>query len=123
VDWENWSERSDRIALVASEVSNNRCWLWAEPRIASDTGTGVIAPCFGEERGVALEFNVLALIKGDERYVYVYDDESRATLVEMFHEQAADPKLTLNWFDAAVLAQKAAEQAASQPEPAVKGRF
>jgi hypothetical protein len=86
VGWANWSERSDRIALVAHEVSNNRCWLWAEPRIASDTGTGVIAPCFGEERGVALEFNVLALIKGDERYVYVYDDESRATLVEMFHQ-------------------------------------
>lgn len=72
---------------------------------------------------MALEFNVLALIKGEEKYVYVYDDESRAALVEMFHEQAADPTLTLNWFDAAVLSQKAAEQALSQSEPAVKARF
>ena len=61
------------------------------------------------------EFNVLALIKGNDRYVYVYDDESRAALLEAFQEQAADQQLSLNWFDAAVLTQKAQEQAASQP--------
>lgn len=64
---------------------------------------------------MAREFNVIALIKGDERYVYVYDDESRAALVEAFQEQAADKRLSLNWFDAAILSQKAQEQAASQP--------
>ena len=58
------------------------------------------------------EFNVLALIKGEERYVYVYDDASRSPLLETFRDQAADPELSLNWFDAAVLAQKAREQAA-----------
>jgi hypothetical protein len=57
------------------------------------------------------EFNVLALVKGGERYVYVYDDESRPALLETFREQAADPALSLNGFDAAVLAQKAREQA------------
>jgi hypothetical protein len=60
---------------------------------------------------VADEFNVLALVKGKERYVYVYDDESRARVMELFRTQAADPALSLNWFDAAVLAQKAREQA------------
>ena len=29
------------------------------------------------------EFNVLALIKDEERYVYVYDDESRETLLRL----------------------------------------
>jgi hypothetical protein len=58
------------------------------------------------------ELNVLALIKGDERYVYVYDDPSRATLVEALHAQAANPQLSLNWFDAVVLTQKAEEQGA-----------
>jgi hypothetical protein len=73
---------------------------------------------------VAREFNVIALIKGDERYVYVYDDDSRAALVEALNEQAADQRLSLNWFDAAVLTQKAQEQAASAPpEPVAKGRF
>ncbi len=57
------------------------------------------------------EFNVLALIKGDERYVYVYDDASRSPLLETFRDQAADPELSLNWFDAAILTQKAREQA------------
>jgi hypothetical protein len=61
---------------------------------------------------VGREFNVLALIKGDERYVYVYDDASRSPLLETFRDQAADPELSLNWFDAAVLTQKAREQAA-----------
>ena len=61
---------------------------------------------------MAVELNVLALIKGDERYVYVYDDVSREALVETFHDQAADPALALNWFDAAVLTRKSEEQCA-----------
>ena len=64
---------------------------------------------------VGREFNVLALIKGEERYVYVYDDSSRAPLLETFRTQADDPNLSLNWFDAAVLTQKAYEQAAGAP--------
>lgn len=62
---------------------------------------------------MAQEFNVLALIKGNERYVYVYDDASRSPLLETFRTQAADPDLSLNWFDVAVLTQKAREQAAA----------
>jgi hypothetical protein len=59
---------------------------------------------------VRREFNVLALVKGAERYVYVYDDDSRRSLLDAFQEQAADPQLSLNWFDAAVLAQKVRAQ-------------
>ena len=62
------------------------------------------------------EFNVLALIKDEERYVYVYDDESREMLIQSLQDQAADPVLRLNWFDAAVLTRKAQEQAASAPK-------
>jgi hypothetical protein len=70
---------------------------------------------------VASELNVLALIKGDERYVYVYDDESRTDLLATFRAQAADPLLSLNWFDVAVLTQKAHEQAhAAAPAEAVR---
>ena len=56
------------------------------------------------------EFNVLALVKGQERYIYVYDDESRHQLIGSFRDQAADPALSLNWFDAMVLTKKAREQ-------------
>jgi hypothetical protein len=57
------------------------------------------------------EFNVLALIKGTERYIFVYDDASREPLIDAFRNQAADPNLSLNWFDATVLTEKAREQA------------
>ena len=70
------------------------------------------------------EFNVLALIKGGERYVYVYDDASRFPLLETFRAQAADPELSLNWFDVAVLTQKAHEQAVNgSAPPEVSRRF
>jgi hypothetical protein len=68
------------------------------------------------------EFNVLALVKGEERYVYVYDDDSRAALLQAIRDQAADPTLSLNWFDAAVLAQKAREQAALLEAPEAEER-
>ena len=69
------------------------------------------------------EFNVLALIKDEERYVYVYDEESRDTLLQLFRDQAGDPEMTLNWFDAAVLTQKAHEQAAAAKADTPAPRF
>jgi hypothetical protein len=61
-------------------------------------------------------FNVLALIKGSERYVFVYDDDSRETLLEAFQANAADAELSFTWYDAAVLTEKAREQAGEAPE-------
>jgi hypothetical protein len=64
---------------------------------------------------VRREYNVLALIKGAERYVYVYDDDSRQVLINSLRNQAADPEVSLTWFDAAVLIDKARQQAQSAP--------
>ena len=71
------------------------------------------------------EYNVLALIKGADRYVFVYDDDSRQALIDTFRDQAADPRLSLNWFDAAVLTDKAREQAqfVDAQAPAAPSRF
>lgn len=55
---------------------------------------------------MAQELNVLALIKGDERFIFVYDDEGRDTLIEDLRNKAADPAVALNWFDAAVLTER-----------------
>ena len=62
------------------------------------------------------EFNILALIKGNERYVFVYDDDSSQPLIDAFRDQAADPRLSLSWFDAAVLTDKVREQTATRLE-------
>lgn len=59
---------------------------------------------------MAQELNVLALIKGQERFIFIYDDDSRQKLIDTFRDQAADPRLTLTWFDALVLTKKAREQ-------------
>lgn len=53
------------------------------------------------------ELSVLALIRGNERFVYVYDDDSREELVAAIRAQAADPALSLSWYDAAVLVDRA----------------
>jgi hypothetical protein len=64
------------------------------------------------------EVNVLALVKGAERFVYVYDDASHADLIATLRDHAADPGLSLSWFDATVLTTKAREQVrANQTEP------
>jgi hypothetical protein len=62
-------------------------------------------------RIVQHELSVLALIRGKERFVYVYDDESRDELIEAIRAQAASPAVSLSWYDAAVLTERARRQA------------
>ena len=50
--------------------------------------------------------NVLALVKGSERYVFLYDDTSSAELLRTLGRFAADPQLSFTWYDAAILSQK-----------------
>jgi hypothetical protein len=61
------------------------------------------------------EVNVLALFKGRERYVYVYDDASRDVLIDAVRDQAADPASSVTWFDAAVLTERARQQVPEGP--------
>ena len=56
------------------------------------------------------EYNVLALVKGNERYVYVYDDLHHDDLLQALESHAANPLLSFNWFDAAVLRQRSLQQ-------------
>jgi hypothetical protein len=52
------------------------------------------------------DINVLALVKGAERYVFLYDDSSRAETLRMLGRYASNPDLSFTWYDAAVLSQK-----------------
>ena len=58
-----------------------------------------------------LELSVLALIKGKERFIYVYDDDSREILLETIRDHAASPAVSLSWFDASILKERARQQA------------
>lgn len=59
------------------------------------------------------DLNVLALFKGAERFIFVFDDDSRDELLAVIRNAAADPAVALNWFDAAVLTERAKQQAAA----------
>ena len=50
--------------------------------------------------------NVLALLKGEERYVFLYDDHSLDQVLQTLGRYAADPELSFTWYDAAVLSQR-----------------
>lgn len=68
------------------------------------------------------DINVLALVKGAERYVFLYDDASRAETLRILGRYASNPDLSFTWYDAAVLSQKI-RQEAPKPHMARTRRF
>ncbi|MBN1395595.1 MAG: hypothetical protein JW959_11270 [Pirellulales bacterium] len=52
------------------------------------------------------DINVLAMVKGDERYVFLYNDANRAETLRTLGRFASNPELSFTWYDAAVLSQK-----------------
>jgi hypothetical protein len=55
---------------------------------------------------VSQDINVLALVKGSERYVFLYEDSNRAETLRVLGRYASNPELSFSWYDAAVLSQK-----------------
>lgn len=60
------------------------------------------------------DINVLALVKGSERYVFLYDDASRAEALRVLGRFASNPDLSFTWYDAAVLSQKIRQESQRQ---------
>jgi hypothetical protein len=52
------------------------------------------------------EINVLALVKGEEQYLFLFDDSNRTETLRTLGRYAANPELSFTWFDAAVLSEK-----------------
>ena len=69
------------------------------------------------------DLNVLALIKGEERFIFVYDDDSRERVIDSVRDKAADPAVSLNWFDAAVLTERARQQAHAAESDRIPSRM
>ncbi len=55
------------------------------------------------------EMNILAMAKGAERYVFLYDDQSHDVLIDVFDRFASDAEMNFSVADAALLGQKASE--------------
>ena len=52
------------------------------------------------------DVNVMALVKGSERYVFLFDDSNRSKMLRTLGRYASNPELSFTWYDAAVLSQK-----------------
>jgi hypothetical protein len=74
------------------------------------------------ETHVSQDINVLALVKGEERYVFLYDDNNRAATLRTLGRYASNPELSFTWYDAAVLSQKI-RQTARQVDEQKSQRF
>ncbi len=61
------------------------------------------------------DINVLALVKGEERYIFLYSDANRSQTLRLLGRYASDPELSFSWYDAAVLSQKIRRQTGVDP--------
>ena len=52
------------------------------------------------------DINILVLVKGSERYTFIYNDDNRGELVRTLGRFAANDELSFSWHDAAVLCQR-----------------
>jgi hypothetical protein len=73
-----------------------------------------------EAAPVTQDINVLAMVKGEERYIFLYDDEHRSDALRTLGRFASNPELSFSWYDAAVLSQRirqTAIEAQAEEEP------
>jgi len=85
-----------------------------QPQRIADTHTGGRRPAVvdpprileAESVTVSDDINVLALVKGQERYIFLYDDKNRSQALRVLGRYASNPELSFSWYDAAVLSQK-----------------
>ena len=59
---------------------------------------------------MAEDINVLALVKGEERYIFLYNDSNRSQALRTLGKFASSSELSFSWYDAAVLSQKIRKQ-------------
>lgn len=55
---------------------------------------------------VSKDINVVALVKGEERYIFLFNDQKRSETLRTLGRYASNSKLSFSWHDAAVLSQK-----------------
>ncbi len=60
------------------------------------------------------DINVLAFVKGEERYLFLYKDETRSETLRTLGRFASNPELSFSWYDAAVLSQRVRADAKAQ---------
>lgn len=60
------------------------------------------------------DINVVALVKGEERYIFLFNDQQKSQTLRTLGRYASNPELSFSWYDAAVLSQKVRNAARTQ---------
>jgi len=50
--------------------------------------------------------NIIAILKGREKYTFIYTDDQAAAAINTLGRFASTPDLSFTWYDAAILAQR-----------------
>ena len=70
------------------------------------------------------DINVVALVKGEERYIFLFNDERKGETLRTLGRYASDSNLSFSWYDAAILSQKVRNTTKSATIPeSLKDRF
>jgi hypothetical protein len=69
------------------------------------------------------EINVLALVKGKERFIFLFDDANRDETLRQLARFAADPELDFSWYDAAMLSRKIRDAVPADDESPANKEF
>ena len=69
------------------------------------------------------EVNVLALVKGEEKFLFLFDDQNRDETLRQLARFAANPELEFTWYDAAMLSQRIREACPSEDDAAWSDEF
>lgn len=88
----------------------------------TQTDNSVSSNCKGSA-AVSQDINVLALVKGKERYVFLYNEGHRAETLRVLGRYASNPELSFTWYDAAVLSQKIRQESQQQAREKQKELF
>ncbi|MDR0390724.1 MAG: hypothetical protein LBH59_02370 [Planctomycetaceae bacterium] len=96
---------NSNIFTSITTKSNNTLSTCQESDIILTT-TEVVGQNYKGDNSMGQDVNVLALVKGEERYIFLYSDTSRAETLRALGRYASNPELSFTWYDAAVLSQK-----------------
>jgi hypothetical protein len=68
--------------------------------------TGALTASTDGGESVSQDINVVALVKGEERYIFLFNDSQKSETLRTLGRYASDSRLSFSWYDAAVLSQK-----------------
>lgn len=69
------------------------------------------------------EINVLALVKGKERFIFLFDDQNRDETLRQLARFAANPDLDFSWYDAAMLSRKIRDAVPTEDDMLAREEF